>query len=139
MLDSTDVVVLNHPMAREYNHLGGAVDIKTHNWVHSNIKFRADPEIYKPIKDAFMTHDPWGKLGYKAGRDCPTASISRWSYRDSPVPEHDGHSLWVALESLHEAPYKFVQHVANKYRITVDVSTCPTYSIRWVEKTFKPE
>lgn len=139
MLDSTDVVVPNHPMARKYNHLGGAVDVKTHNWVHSNIKFRGEPQEYKPIKDAFTTLDPWHALGYVPDRDCPTLSVSRWSYRDSPVAKHDGSSLWVSMESLHQAPYKFVQHVANKYRITVDVSTCPTYSIRWVDKTFQPE
>lgn len=139
MQDSIDVVVADHPKARTYNHLGGAVDIKTHNWVHTNVKFKGEPSKYQPIKDAFSTTNPWKALAYVPDRDCPTLSISRWSYRDCPVPQHDGHSLWVSFESLHESPHKFFQHVVNKYSIKVEASICPTYAIKWVNKSYQPE
>jgi hypothetical protein len=46
----TKVVVPNHPHAREVNWLGGAVDIKTHRWIHCNVRFKGTPEQYAPSR-----------------------------------------------------------------------------------------
>jgi hypothetical protein len=140
--DPIDVVVPDHPQARLRNHYGAPVDIKTHNWVHSNVKFVGTPVQYQVIKDAFSTTNPWGKLGYKPITvEDATLSISRWSYRDCPVAHRDGDSLWVAFESLHKPPTEFLQHVANTQPVTsVTLSYCPPYKIgKWYESKFTKE
>jgi hypothetical protein len=141
--EPVDVVVPDHPRARLRNHYGAPVDIKTHNWVHSNVKFVGTPEQYKDIKSAFSTTtSPWNALGYKPVTvDDATLTISRWTYRDCPVAHRDGHSLWVAFESLHNPPTLFLQHVANTQPVTsVTLSYCPPYKTgEWNKLKFTKE
>lgn len=134
-----DVVVPDHPYARVRNIYGAPVDIKTHDWGHSNVKFVGTPEQYKDIKVAFSTTaNPWKALGFE---DDVTRTISRWTYRDCPVAHRDGHSLWVSFESLHSPPTEFLQHVANTQPVTsVTLSHCPPYkSGKWNESKFTKE
>lgn len=136
-----DVVVPNHPHARVRNKYDAPVDIKTHNWVHSNIKFVGTPEQYSHIKAAFTGTNPWNALGYSPTVDDATLTISRWTYRDCPVAHRDGHSLWVALESLHKPPTEFLQHVVNTQPVTaVTLSYCPPYKTgKWHESKLTKE
>lgn len=134
-----DVVVPHHPHARLRNHYGAPVDIKTHDWVHSNVKFVGTPEQYKDIKYAFSTTDPWTALGYKPVTvEDATLTISRWTYRDCPVAHRDGPSLWLAFESLHKPPTEFLQYVANTQPVTsVTLSYCPPYKTgEWYKSKF---
>lgn len=137
--NAKEVVVPNHPHAREYNKYGCPFDIKHHDWVTCNIKFHATPEVYAPIKQAFSTTNPWDALGYKPSVECSTVTISRWAYRDCPVPEHDGHSLWLHFESKAVPPEQFLQFVANKFDMKVSLNYCPPYQVKWVSKTFNKE
>lgn len=136
MDDALEVVIPNHPQARERNKFGAPVDIKTHDWVHTNIKFVGTAQEYANIYNAFKGTSPFTSLGYKAQADCPTNTISRWSVRQCPVAKYDGDSLWVALESRGSTPYVFLQHVADTQGITVVGTHLPVYSMKWKQTIY---
>jgi hypothetical protein len=119
-----------HPHARSYTVYGGAVDVKEHDWVHSNVVFKGVPDSYKPIKQAFATQNPFKALGWNPVIDCPTKTISRWSMQESPVAKYEGHELWVSFESLHSPPFDFLQHVCTKFRVVIEVRSIYPYQIQ---------
>ena len=135
----TDMEIPNHPQARERNEYGAPVDIKEHDWVISNIKFKGTIPQYQPVKEAFATLNPWANLGYVPTVEDPTLSISRWTYRDCPVVEYEGNSLWVSLESKYSPPFAFLQHIANTQDVKVSVNYCPPYKVEWTSKQFTKE
>ncbi len=121
MLEALEVVVPNHPKARERNKFDAPVDVKEHDWVHTNVKFVGTPVQYGTVYKAFKGTTPFTDLGYKAQADCPTHTISRWSVRECPVAKYDGDSLWLAFESRGGTPHQFLQYVADAYRHLDDV------------------
>jgi hypothetical protein len=136
MLDAIEIVVPNHPKARERNKFDAPVDVKTHDWIHTNVKFVGTAEQYAGIYSAFKGTTPFTDLGYKAQADCPTHTISRWSVRECPVAKYDGDSLWVAFESRGSTPYTFLQHVADTHNVTVVGTHLPVYSMKWKQTTY---
>jgi hypothetical protein len=131
------VVLDNHPFAREYNWLGGAVDIKNHNWVHVNVKFLAKPEKYEELLIAFSTQTPFELLGWVGDSECPTKTISRWAIRESPVAKQEGDSLWLAFECLERIPEHFFQYLANQFQIHIRTSYCPPHARKWLIKAYE--
>jgi hypothetical protein len=136
MLEALEVVVPNHPKARERNKFDAPVDVKEHDWVHTNVKFVGTPVQYAGIYSAFKCHIPFTLLGYKAQADCPTHTISRWSVRECPVAKYDGDSLWLAFESKGGTPHQFLQYVADTQNVTVVGTHLPVYSIRWKQTIY---
>lgn len=136
MLEALEVIVPNHPKARERNRFDAPVDVKEHDWVHTNVKFKGTPAWYGTVYEAFKGTTPFTDLGYKAKPDCPTHTISRWSVRECPVPEYEGTSLWVAFESRGATPSEFLQYVATTQGMNVVGTHCPVYSIKWVQTTY---
>jgi hypothetical protein len=132
-----NVVIENHPYSRSYNWLGGCEDIKSHNWVHCNIKFITSPECYAPIKDAFSSPEAFKILCWDAN-DKVTASISRWTLRDSPVASQEGHSLWLSFESLGLTPDNFLTFIADKFDIKIRLTYYLPYSSQPKQKFFVP-
>ena len=132
-----NVVIENHPNSRAYNWLGGCEDIKSHNWIHCNIKFLASPGLYAPIKDAFKKAEVFETLGWDKN-DQATASISRWTLRDSPVSEQEGHSLWVSFETLSVTPDDFLSFIADKFDIKIRLTYYLPYSSQPKQKFFIP-
>lgn len=136
MLDALEVIVPNHPKARERNRFDAPVDVKEHDWVHTNVKFVGTPAQYAGIHSAFQCHIPFTLLGYKAQADCPTHTISRWSVRECPVAKHDGDSLWLAFESRGGTPHAFLQYIADTQPVTVVGTHLPVYSMKWKQTTY---
>jgi hypothetical protein len=133
------VVIPNHPFSREYNQLGGAVDIKTHSWTHINVKFLATPVEYSQLLKAFSTATPFELLGWDSPDDCTTKTISRWTVRESPVAKQEGDSLWLSFECLNQIPDKFFQYLSNKFQIKIRISYCPPYrSGKWEIAMYEP-
>lgn len=132
------VVIEGHPFAREYNWLGGAVDIKQHDWVHVNVKFLGKPKDYEQILKAFSTQLAFEQLGWSGTDKCPTKTISRWTVRESPVAKEEGDSLWLAFECLGAIPEQFIQYLADKYRMRIRASYCPPYATKWVITMYHP-
>jgi hypothetical protein len=139
MKNEITVVIPNHPFSREYNRLGGAVDIKAHNWTHINVKFLATPSEYAQLLNAFSTNAPFELLGWNGFDGCPTKTISRWTVRESPVAKKEGDSLWLSFECLHDIPNDFFQYLANKFQIKIRVSYCPPYKTgKWLCTLYNP-
>jgi hypothetical protein len=136
MLEALEVVVPNHPKARERNRFDAPVDVKEHDWVHTNVKFVGTPAQYGTVYTAFKGKTPFTDLGYKAQANCPTLTISRWSVRECPVAKYDGDSLWVAFESRGGTPHEFLQYVADTQNLTVVGTHLPVYSIRWKQTIY---
>ena len=132
------VVIEGHPFARECNWLGGAIDIKSHEWIHINVKFLAKPEQYEPLLKAFSTKEPFKQLGWQKADKCPTKTVSRWTVRQSPVAREEGDSLWLAFECLGEIPEEFFQYIADKFQMRVRISYCPPHATRWPIKVYEP-
>lgn len=130
----TKVVVPNHPRAREVNWLGGAVDIKTHRWIHCNVRFKGTPEQYAPIKAAFTGINPFPQLGWVVKDTCPTSTMYKWHYADCPVSD----ALMLSFETQHEEPLDFVQHVSNRYKLQASIESYPEFAKQPVVQTFKP-
>jgi hypothetical protein len=130
----TKVVVPNHPHAREVNWLGGAVDIKTHRWIHCNVRFKGTPEQYAPIKTAFTGIDPFPQLGWVVKDTCPTSTMYKWHYADCPVSD----ALMLSFETQHKEPIDFVQHVSNRYKLQASIESYPEFAKQPVVQTFKP-
>ena len=138
MKKEINVVLDNHPYAREYNWLGGAVDIKNHNWMHINVKFLAKPQKYEPLLKAFSTNEPFKQLSWKGNQNCPTKSICSWTVRQSPVAKEEGDSLWLAFECLGGVPEEFFQYMSDEFLMRVRISYCPPYARKWLIKIFEP-
>ena len=138
MKNEITVVLESHPFARSYNKLGGAIDIKSHEWIHINVKFLAKPKQYEPLLKAFSTKEPFKRLEWVGGQSCPTKTISRWTVRQSPVAREEGDSLWLAFECLGEIPGEFFQYMADKFQMRVRVSYCPPHATRWLIKVYEP-
>jgi len=136
MDDALEVVVPNHPKARQRNKFDAPVDVKEHDWVHTNVKFVGTPVQYGTVYKAFKGTTPFTDLGYKAQADCPTHTISRWSVRECPVAKYDGDSLWLAFESRGGTPHQFLQYVADTQPVTVVGTHLPVYSIRWKQTIY---
>jgi hypothetical protein len=136
MLEALEVVVPNHPKARQRNKFDAPVDVKEHDWVHTNVKFVGTPAQYGTVYKAFKGTTPFTDLGYKAQANCPTHTISRWSVRECPVAKYDGDSLWLAFESKGGTPHQFLQHVADTQNVTVVGTHLPVYSIRWKQTIY---
>ena len=136
MLEALEVIVPNHPKARQRNKFDAPVDVKEHDWVHTNVKFVGTPAQYGTVYKAFKGATPFADLGYKAQGTCPTHTISRWSVRECPVAEYEGTSLWVAFESRVATPSEFLQYVADTQNVTVVGTHLPVYSIRWKQTTY---
>ena len=136
MLEALEVVVPNHPKARERNRFDAPMDVKEHDWVHTNVKFVGTPVQYGTVHKAFKGATPFADLGYKAQADCPTHTISRWSVRECPVAKYEGDSLWVAFESRGGTPHTFLQYVADTQNVTVVGTHLPVYSIRWKQTIY---
>jgi hypothetical protein len=133
------VVIPNHPFSREYNQLGGAIDIKTHNWTHVNVKFLATSVEYSQLLSAFSTSAPFELLGWDGSDDCTTKTISRWTVRESPVAKQEGDSLWLSFECLNQIPDNFFQYLSNKFQMKIQVSYCPPYMTgKWLRGLYKP-
>jgi len=58
MLEALEVVVPNHPKARERNKFDAPVDVKEHDWVHTNVKFVGTPAQYGTVYTAFKGTTP---------------------------------------------------------------------------------
>jgi hypothetical protein len=136
MLEALEVVVPDHPKARERNKFDAPVDVKEHDWVHTNVKFVGTPAQYGTVYTAFKGKTPFTDLGYKAQANCPTLTVSRWSVRECPVAKYDGDSLWVAFESRGGTPHEFLQYVADTQNVTVVGTHLPVYSIRWKQTIY---
>jgi hypothetical protein len=121
------VVIANHPFSRTYNLLGGATDIKEHNWIHINVKFMGSPVEYSELLKAFSTDKPFELLGWNFSHHCSTKTISRWTLRESPVAKQEGDSLWLSFECLDQIPNGFFQYLSNKFQIKIRISYCPPY------------
>jgi hypothetical protein len=132
------VVIKSHPHARQYNWLGGPMDIKNHEWVHVNVKFLAKPEQYEVLQKAFSTSTPFGDLDWLGCLTCPTQTISRWTVRESPVAKEEGDSLWLAFECLQTVPSEFLQYLANRFQIQIQASYCPPYATKWLVLLYAP-
>lgn len=133
------VVIDNHPYSRQYNVYGGAMDIKTHDWIHINVKFLASPSEYQKILEAFSTSKPFDILGWVGVTACPTNTISRWTVRESPVAKQEGDSLWLSFECLKKTPNQFFQHLSNKFQLKIRISYCPPYKTgKWLTELFVP-
>lgn len=138
MKNAITVVLKNHPYARSYNHLGGANDIKTHHWLHINVKFISKPGQYEPILKAFSTLEPFAQLAWFPAQNCPTQTINQWTVRHSPVAREEGDSLWLAFECLNTIPKEFLQYIADKLQIRVRISYCPPYGVEWIVQELVP-
>ena len=138
MQNEITVVVKDHPFTRSYNQLGGVIDIKSHEWIHINVKLIANPENYEPLLRAFSTKEPFKQLGWMGGHSCPTRTISRWTVRPSPVAREEGNSLWLAFECLGKIPEEFFQCIADRFQIRIKISYCPPYARKWLIKAYKP-
>lgn len=136
MIDALEVVIPNHPEARKRTQFDSPMDIKVHDWIHTNIKFVGTPKQYANIYAAFKSVTPFISLGYKAQPDCPTNTINRWSVRECPVAKYDGDSLWVALESKGNTPHTFLQHVADTQAVKVIGTHVLAYSIKWQQTVY---
>lgn len=101
---------------RERNWLGGPVDIKSHKWVHQNLRIYG--AAIPTIAAAFATQDPFKILGYV--EDDVTRSIEKWSARPCKVDE----SYLISFESHAAAAIAFVDFLAAKYALEV----CCEYS-----------
>ena len=138
MKNEITVVLKDHPFTRSYNKLGGAIDIKSHDWIHINVKFLAKPEQYEPLLKAFSTKEPFKQLGWQMADKCPTKTISRWTLRPSPVAREEGDSLWLAFECLGEIPAEFFQYIADMFQMRVRISCCAPYLRKWLIKVYEP-
>jgi hypothetical protein len=136
MLEALEVIVPNHPKARERNRFDAPVDVKEHDWVHTNVKFVGTPAQYGTVYQAFKGTTPFTDLGYKAQANCPTLTISRWSVRECPVAKYDGDSLWVAFESRAGTPHEFLQYVSDTHDLKVVGTHLPVYSMRWKQTVY---
>ena len=138
MKNEINVVLKDHPFTRSYNTLGGAIDIKSHDWIHINVKFLAKPEQYEPLLKAFSSQEPFVQLGWQGSDRCPTKTIGRWTVRCSPVAREEGDSLWLAFECLGQIPEEFFQYLASRLQIRVRISYCPPYARKWLIKLYEP-
>ena len=133
------VVIDNHPFSRDYNTYGGATDIKSHEWIHINVKFLASPNQYQKLLEAFSTSTPFECLGWIAVDDCSTKTISRWTVRESPVAKQEGDSLWLSFECLKKTPSQFFQYLSDKFEMKIRISYCPPYKTgKWITEIFVP-
>lgn len=138
MKNEITVVLESHQFTRSYNKQGGAIDIKSHEWIHINVKFLAKPKQYEPLLKAFSTKEPFKQLGWQMADKCPTKTISRWTVRPSPVAREEGDSLWLAFECLGQIPEEFFQYIADKFQIRVRISYCLPYARNWQIRLYKP-
>jgi hypothetical protein len=136
-LKELNLIIPNHPHSRKYNSLGGCEDIKTHRWIHCNVKFIAKPVDYDPIKKAFSTLNPFTILGWRIDDD-PTITISRWTVRDSPVADQEGDSLWLSFEVQEKTPDSFLNFLSNKFNMKIRLTYYQPYMIRFKQKYFLP-
>lgn len=130
-----NLIIPDHPHSRKYNSLGGCEDIKSHQWIHCNVKIIAKPVVYDPIKKAFCTLSPFTKLGWRM-LNCPTETISRWTIKDSPVAAQEGDSLWLSFEILEKTPDAFLEFLSKKFEIKIKLTYYPPYVIQSKEKIF---
>lgn len=139
MKSEINIVIADHSYSRVYNSLGGAIDIKAHNWIHINVKFMGSPDEYRMLLKAFSTDKPFELLGWSLSDHCSTKTISRWTVRESPVAKQEGDSLWLSFECLDEIPQKFFQYLSNEFQIKILISYCPPYRTgRWDMAMFEP-
>lgn len=125
----TKVVIDNPHSTRKYNWLGGAEDIKHHDYIHNNIRFYGE---HHPVAQAFKTETPFSILGWN-DPDCPTKAVDRWWYSKSPVSD----AYMVSFETKKEVPTKFLQFVANNYKLSVKCDSYLPYTAAPQQSNFQ--
>ncbi len=125
-------VVINNPLCeRKYNWLGGAEDIKHHDYIHNNIRFTGG---WAPVAQAFTGVTPFKDLGW-ADPACPTAAVDRWWHSKSPVSD----DYMVSFETKKVVPTKFLQFVANKYKLSIQCTSHHPYITEATHLAVQPQ